>query len=124
MLRSASREPELVGSRKFCKGRSRCRKVWTGRIWTFYLRLRNPAWEGVDSSPELHFAWKEHIQFSTLSCDTIRGLMRGNKEGTIPRAPDHYGDAESLRGRRKVTTMLQVLSSIQYIYFRKTPGAI
>jgi len=30
---------------------------------------------------------------------------------------------ELLRGRRKVSTILQVLSSMQYIYFRKTLGS-
>jgi len=40
----------------------------------------------------------------------------GIKGGTIPRAPNHCG------GRRKVPTTSQVLSSIQYICFRKTSG--
>jgi len=44
-------------------------------------------------------------------------FFAGGKEDTIPRAPNHYGDAE------KVPTMSQVLSSIQYIGFRKTSGS-
>jgi len=43
--------------------------------------------------------------------------------GTIPWAPNHYGGAKSLRGRRKVPTMSEVLSSIQCIYFRNTSGS-
>jgi len=35
----------------------------------------------------------------------------------------HYGGAEWLRGRRKVTTMLQALSSIHYIYFQNISGS-
>jgi len=42
-----------------------------------------------------------------------QGRNEGCKGGTIPRAPNHCG------GRRKVPTMSQVLSSIQYNYFRK-----
>jgi len=37
--------------------------------------------------------------------------------------PNHYGDAESLRDRWKGPAMSQVLSSIQYICFRKTSGS-
>jgi len=49
--------------------------------------------------------------------------QRRNEEGkigTIPWAPNHYGGIEWLWGSRKVPTMWQVLSSIQYICFRKT----
>ena len=50
------------------------------------------------------------------------GTWRGGEGSTIPRAAIHYGGVESLRGRRKVPTLSQVLSSIQYICFRKTLG--
>jgi len=40
-----------------------------------------------------------------------------NKGGTILRAPNDYA------GRRQVPTMSQVLSSMQYICFRKTSGS-
>ena len=53
-----------------------------------------------------------------------------NEVGTIPGAPDHYRGAESLwvapddcGGGRKVPTMSQILSSIEYICFRKTSGS-
>jgi len=35
------------------------------------------------------------IQF--VNC--VQGRNEGDKGGTIPQAPDHYGDPESLRGR-------------------------
>jgi len=44
----------------------------------------------------------------------------GGKEGTIPRAPNHYMGVEKLRGWRKISTISQVVSSVQYICFRKT----
>ena len=50
--------------------------------------------------------------------------MQGLNEGvTIPRRPNHYGGTDSLRGAPNVPTMSQVLSSIQYICFRKTSGS-
>ena len=45
------------------------------------------------------------------------GVTRGSRGLTIPRAPNHC------RGRRKFPTMSQVLSSMQYICFRKTSGS-
>jgi len=42
-----------------------------------------------------------------------QGRNVGGKGGTIPRAPNNYGGAKSLRGRRNVPKMSQVLSSIQ-----------
>jgi len=57
---------------------------------------------------------------------SLRGRNEGGKGGTIPQAPSHYEGVESLRGapndcggRRKVPTISQVLSSLQYICFRK-----
>jgi len=46
----------------------------------------------------------------------ISGVTRGRKGETMPRAPSHWG-------YRKVPTMLPLLSSIQYIYSRKTLGS-
>ena len=46
-----------------------------------------------------------------------QGRNEGDQRGAIPRAPNRCG------GRKKVPTMSQVLSSIQYICFRKTSGA-
>jgi len=57
------------------------------------------------------------------------GAYRGEKGGAIPRAPNHSGGGEILRGRRmiveaqKAPTVPQALSSIQYICFRKTSGS-
>jgi len=44
---------------------------------------------------------------------------RGDGEGTIPRAPDHYGGAESLLGTPNVCWGRRKFL-IQYISFRKT----
>ena len=52
-----------------------------------------------------------------------QGRNDGGQGGTIPRAPNPYGGAEWLWGRRKVPTMSQVLSSIQCIWFRKISGS-
>jgi len=64
---------------------------------------------------------------TTVICVNSRGVTKG---GTIPRAPNNYGGAESLRGSqnycgggRKAPTMSQVLSSVQCICFRKTSGS-
>jgi len=46
-----------------------------------------------------------------------RGVMRGVKGDENLRTPNHCG------GHRKVPTMSQVISSMQYICFRKTSGA-
>jgi len=61
---------------------------------------------------------------------SAQGRNEGGNGGTIPRAPNHYGGAESLRGapndcglRQKVPTVSQVLSSMEYICFRKTSGS-
>ena len=55
---------------------------------------------------------------------TIKDNMQGRSEGvTIARGPHHYGGTESLRGAPNVPTMSQVLSSVQYICFRKTSGS-
>jgi len=57
---------------------------------------------------------KQHMQ---------SGAWRGGQGGAIPRALSHYGGAEwcqKVRGRQKVPTTSQVLSSIQNICFRKT----
>jgi len=40
----------------------------------------------------------------------MQGRKEGGQGGTIPRAPNHNGGAESIRGRRKVTKMSQVIS--------------
>ena len=50
---------------------------------------------------------------SNFACN--QGRNDGGNGGTIPRAPNHYGGAESLRGAPKKS---QVNSLIQYIYFR------
>jgi len=47
----------------------------------------------------------------------IQGRTEGGKRGTIPRAPNDCGR------RWKVAIMLQVLSSIQYICYRKTSSS-
>ena len=47
------------------------------------------------------------------------GRNEGRNRGTIPRAPNHYGGADWVRGRRKVPTMSNVLPSIQCICFRR-----
>jgi len=54
---------------------------------------------------------------------TNQGRNEGGKGVTISRAPNHYGGAERLRGRRKVPTISQVLSSTQCICFRMTSGS-
>ena len=59
-------------------------------------------------------------QFFKPAC---RGVTRGAMGGAIPRAPNHYWGAESLPRAPKVPTMSQVLSSIQYICFRKSSGS-
>jgi len=56
---------------------------------------------------------------AVLSITLIRGMTRG----TIPLAPCHYGGAEWLQSRRKVTTMSRALSSIHYIYFQNISGS-
>jgi len=54
---------------------------------------------------------------SVLWCRLARrGVTRGERGNNSP-------GAESLRGRRKVTTMSHVLSPKQYICFRKTSGS-
>jgi len=50
-------------------------------------------------------------------------LTRDMTRGTIPRAPCHYGGAQWLQTRRKVTTMSQSHSSIHYIYFQNISGS-
>jgi len=74
-------------------------------------------------SCSLHFT----LYTNQNSRSVTRGVTRGDKRGAIPRAPCHYGGAKSLWGApngsgacRKVPTISQVLSSIQYICFRKT----
>jgi len=49
-----------------------------------------------------------------------RGVTMCGKEGTIPRASNHYMEVVKLRGWRKISTISQVVSSVQYICFRKT----
>ena len=74
------------------------------------------------------------VKNRSVSYSPARGVTKGSKEASnqfpIPRASNHYGGAESLRGapndcerRRKVPTISQILSSIQYICFRKTSGS-
>ena len=64
---------------------------------------------------------------AALFAATIRRFDQEGNEGgkgrTIPRTLNHYWGAEWLRGRRKVSTMSQVLSSIQYICFPKTSNS-
>jgi len=62
-------------------------------------------------------------KLSHISGSCRQGRNEGGKGDTIPRMPNHYGDPESLRRRRKVPTISQVLSSMQYICFRKTSGS-
>ena len=47
----------------------------------------------------------------------MQGRNEGDKGSTFPRAPNHCG------GPAIVPTVSQVLSSIQYIYYRKTLGS-
>jgi len=56
--------------------------------------------------------------------ERVDQIVHGILPRGVPRAPNHYGCAKSLReapidcgGRRKVPTMSQVPSSIQYICF-------
>jgi len=51
------------------------------------------------------------------------GRIEGGMGGTIPRTPNHYWGAEWLRGTPKSPNNVQVLSSIQWICFRKTSGS-
>jgi len=60
-----------------------------------------------------------HLVFESYFI-TTRGVMKGGKGDTIPGTPNHYGDAEWLRGRLKFPTISQVLSSMQCICFQKT----
>ena len=50
----------------------------------------------------------------------MHGLSKGI---TIPWGSNHYGGTDSLRGAPNVPTMSQLLSSIQYICFRRTSGS-
>jgi len=45
------------------------------------------------------------------------------KGGTVPRAPNDYGGAESLLGATKNLKMSQGLFSIEYICFRQATGS-
>jgi len=49
-----------------------------------------------------------------------RGVTMGGKEGTIPRASNHYMGVEKLWGCRKIATISPAVSSSQYFCFRKT----
>jgi len=67
------------------------------------------------------------IQTSVIeNCDwfsfkSLTGRNEWGKGCAIPRAWNHYGGAESLKGGTpKIPKMSQVLSSIQYICFQKT----
>jgi len=54
----------------------------------------------------------------------VQGRNKGAQGGTILRAPNHCGKApDYCGGRRKVPKMSQVLSSIEYTYFRKSLGS-
>ena len=71
----------------------------------FHCKRVLPDGEAVDYSWVIYSAAK-------IESVAIRGVMRGAR-GAIPREPSHYEGAKSLRGRQKVPTMSQVLSSIQ-----------
>jgi len=67
------------------------------------------------------------VKIVSVALKTLKAHM---SRGTIPRAPEHYGGAESLREapnvswrRRKIPIISQVHSSIQSIFFRKTSGS-
>jgi len=59
-----------------------------------------------------------YVNESGENLSSVQG--QGVAKGTIPQAPNHYGGAESLRRAPKVPTTSHVLSSTQYICFRKT----
>jgi len=72
------------------------------------------------------------LLFFSWALTTLWSLARQgrNEWGTIPRALNHNGGAKSLRetlndcrGRKEVPTMSEVLSSVQYICFRKISGS-
>ena len=67
----------------------------------------------VEASP----AGYTHLKVVQRS--TKAGAKRGGKGDRFSRAPNH-GAPNHCGGRRKVSTKSQVLSSIQYICFRKT----
>jgi len=80
-------------------------------------------WFGMLQMREMRFHCAIGLVVLCICASLDRGVTRGGKGGTIPPTKNHYGGAESLRGRRKVTAMSQVLSSIQCICFRKTSGS-
>ena len=51
------------------------------------------------------------------------GRNEGAQVSTVSRAPNHYGSPNDCRERRKVPIISHVLSSSQYISFRKTSGS-
>jgi len=61
-----------------------------------------------DKDEDINFSFPNEFKFSNRNIFALRGVTTGGK---IPRAPDHYGGAESLRGAPNVCS--QVLSSIQ-----------
>ena len=56
-----------------------------------------------------------------IKCVQNFNVLKNKERDTIARDVNHYWSAESLQGGRKVPT--QVLSSMQYICFRKTSGS-
>ena len=75
------------------------------------LAHRNVYTDSV-SMNELKITPGKHASQSTPpTVNSYRGVTRG-KGGTIPRAPNHYRGAKSLRGRRKVQKMSQVYLDI------------
>jgi len=60
--------------------------------------------------------WYYLDQWKCLSCSR-------KQVGITPRALNHYGAPNHYGGRQKVAKMSQVLSSMQYICFRKTSGS-
>jgi len=85
-------------------------------------------------TPRTH---RKNPSLPRLGCDCLSnscrsGVLRRNEGGRGAQlygrritagAPNHCVSAKSLRGRRKLQTLSQVLSSTQYICFRKTSGS-
>ena len=59
------------------------------------------------------------IEYSFWNRNSGKGVTTRGQGGTITRAPNNYGGAESQRGAPKSPNNVQVLSSMQYIYFRR-----
>jgi len=66
---------------------------------------------------------KRHCRCNHARVLPTRGVTTWGQEEQFPGRRIANGGAQSLRGRWKITKLSQVLSSIQYICFRKISGS-